>query len=96
MGIEAPHLPCYLVEWYRPQLTAGQVDDTAAKLQECAATLRGEGLSVELLMTLGVPTDEVLYSIFAAGSAQTVSETCRRAGVPAERLTKAVDARVVG
>jgi hypothetical protein len=51
---------------------------------------------VRLLMTLAVPTDEVLYGVFAAHSANTVSETCRRAGIPAERLTKAVDARITG
>lgn len=51
MGIEAPHLPCYLVEWYRPELTSGLFDDTATKLQECAARMRGEGSLVELLIT---------------------------------------------
>jgi hypothetical protein len=96
MSIHAPTLPCYLVEWYRPELTSGQLDRTAAKLEDCAATMRGEGSSVRLLMTLAVPTDEVLYGVFAAHSANTVSETCRRAGIPAERLTKAVDARITG
>jgi hypothetical protein len=38
----------------------------------------------------------MLYAVFAVGSAQTMSETCRRAGIPAERLTKADDARVTG
>jgi hypothetical protein len=94
MSIHAPTLPCYLVEWYRPELTAAQLDRTAAKLADCAATMRDEGSSVLLLMTLAVPTDEVLYGVFAAGSAKSVSEACRRAGIPAERLTKAADARI--
>ena len=96
MSIRAPTQPCYLVEWYRPELTTGQLDRTAAKLEDCAAAMREEGSSVRLLMTLAVPTDEVLYGVFAAPSAKTVSETCRRAGIPAERLTKAVDARITG
>jgi hypothetical protein len=94
MSIQAPHLRRYLVEWYRPDLTAGKLDHTAARLEECAATMRGEGSPVQLLMALAVPTDEVLFGIFAAHSAQVVSEACRRAGVPAERLTNAVDARM--
>ena len=96
MSILSPTLPCFLVEWYRPELTGGSLDRTAAKLADCAATMRDEGSSVELLMTLAVPTDEVLYGVFAAPSAKSVSETCRRAGIPAERLTKAVDARISG
>jgi len=96
MSIHAPTQPCYLVEWYRPELTTGQLDRTAAKLEDSASAMCDEGASVRLLMTLAVPTDEVLYGVFAARSAKTVSETCRRAGIPAERLTKAVDARISG
>jgi hypothetical protein len=96
MSIHAPTLPCFLVEWYRPELTEGQLDRTASQLEDCAAAMRYEGSSVRLLMTLAVPTDEVLYGVFVAPSAKMVSETCLRAGIPAERLTKAVDARISG
>jgi len=96
MSIEAPRLPCYLVEWYRPALTAAPLGDTAARLEEGAATVSHEGASVQLLMTLAVPDDEVLFGVFAADSAHAVSEACRRAGLPAERLSNAVDARVAG
>jgi hypothetical protein len=34
MSIEAPRRPCYLVEWYRPELTAAELDVTAARLEE--------------------------------------------------------------
>jgi hypothetical protein len=44
---------------------------------------------VELLMTLAVPTDEVVFGLFTAGSAQIVSQACLRAGVPAQRVTVA-------
>ena len=94
MSIQAPNLPCFLVEWYRPELVSGQLDDTAARLAATTATMSVEGSPVQLLMTLAVPTDEVLFGVFAAGSENTVSEACRRAGIPAERLTKAVDARI--
>jgi hypothetical protein len=75
-------------------LTRGQLDDTIAKLEACATAMRGEGVDVELLMTLAVPAEEVVFGVFAAGSAQFVCEACRRAGVPAERLTDVGDARV--
>lgn len=94
MTIQAPRLPCYLVEWYRPQLTAGMLNDTAVRLDACAAALCAEGKSVQLLMTLAVPAEEVLFGVFAAGSVQSVTETCVRAGIPAERLSEAIDARL--
>jgi hypothetical protein len=42
---------------------------------------------VQLLMTLVVPADDVVFGMFAASSAQTVSEACRRAGC-ARRATQ--------
>ena len=54
------------------------------------------GASVQLLMTLAVPDDEVLFGFFTADAAQSVSEACRRAGLPAEQVTTALDARVAG
>jgi hypothetical protein len=94
MSIQAPQLPGYLVEWYRSELSAGQLDQTVARLEECAAAMCAEGSPVQLLMTMAVPSDEVLFGVFGAGSAEAVSEVCRRAGIPAERLTKALDTRV--
>ena len=93
MSVEAS-LPCYLVEWYRPGVTAEQLNDTASRLGEDAAAICDESATVRLLLTLAVPTDEVVYGVFAALSAQTVSEVCRRAGIPAERLSDAIAARV--
>lgn len=51
---------------------------------------------MQLLMTLAVPADEVMFSVFAAESAQTVFQACQRAGFPAERLTAAGEARILG
>jgi hypothetical protein len=61
VSVDAPRLSCYLVEWYRPAVTAGPLGDTAARLEQGAATVRHEGASVQLLMTLAVPADEVLF-----------------------------------
>jgi hypothetical protein len=96
MSIDASRLSCYLVEWYRSELTVAQLDRTAAQLAEGVARMCGEGAPVQLLMTLAVPADEVVFGVFAADSAESVSEVCRRAGLPAERLTDAMDARVAG
>jgi hypothetical protein len=89
MGIRDPRQPCYLVEWYEPELIDECLELTAAKLDECAASMSADGSPVELLMTLAVPTDEVVFGLFMAGSAQIVSQACLRAGVPAQRVTVA-------
>jgi hypothetical protein len=80
---------CYLVEWYRPGLTAEPFDKIAVKLAECAASMSAEGSPVQLLLTLAVPTDEFGFGVFAARSANIVVQTCQRAGIPAQRVTPA-------
>lgn len=77
--------PCYLVEWYRPELTIGQIDRTVGEIANCNTA--GVTPPVQLLMTLEVPTDEVIFGVFAARSAEDVREACQRAGCPAERLS---------
>ena len=85
--------PYYLAEWYRSHLTSGELEDAAASLQSGVAAVCGTGEDVKLLMALAIPTDEVLFGLFAAPSAQAVREACRRAGLPAERLTDALGTR---
>jgi hypothetical protein len=63
MSVEAPRLPCFLVEWYRPQLTGRPIEDPAARLEMATPTVRDEGASVRLLMTLAVPAEEVLFAV---------------------------------
>jgi hypothetical protein len=87
----APHLPCYLVEWYRPELTSQPLDETVAKLDASIVAIRAEGSAVRLLMALTARSDQVLYSVFAASSPDTVRQACERAGFPAERVTAGIE-----
>jgi hypothetical protein len=41
-------------------------------------------------MTLSVPTDDVIFCLFAASSLEVVVQACNRAGIPAERVTAAM------
>ena len=56
----------YLAEWYLPEMTAESVDDVVAKLDAAAVIVSSEGTPVQLVVTLAVPTDEVLYGVFGA------------------------------
>ena len=75
------------MEWYHSTVTEEPLDDTAARLNECAVLMSAQGSPVRLLNLLGVPTDEVLFAVFTAGSASIVAQTCDRAGIPAQRVT---------
>jgi hypothetical protein len=84
----------YLVEWYRPDLTPPVIDEMVAALDSSVAAASAEGTPVLLLLTLAVPSDEVLYGVFAAETPELVQTTCARAGLAPERMSLDVDARI--
>jgi hypothetical protein len=90
----APDVAYHLAEWYRPELSEQTVDDIVARLDSAAAAMSVGGTRVRLRLTLSVPTDEVLYGVFEAGSVDVVSQTCEHAGVPPQRLTSDVGTRI--
>jgi hypothetical protein len=85
---------CYLAEWYLPELTEQSVDDLVARLDAAAVVVTDEGTPVRLLVTLSVPTDEVLYGVFNAHSRDVVSRTCLQAGSPHQRLSDDIGTRI--
>ena len=94
MGVPAVRMPCYLVEWYRPELVENQFSTALAALGECVTTMNAEGTPVRVLHTVTVPGDQVVFGVIEAGSESIAAELCCRAGVPAERLTAAVSTRL--
>jgi hypothetical protein len=84
---------CYLAEWYRPAFNEESLDHAVATIEACASTTVSGISPVELLAMLVVPTDEVAFGIFVAESVDVVAKVCDGAGIPAQRLTAAFDAR---
>ena len=93
MSTAVPVPTRYLVEWYRPNLTRQLIDQMVADLDKATTILRGEGSPVLLIMTVAVPTDEVLYGVFEADSRELVWTACERAGSIPERMSVDIDAR---
>ncbi|HZZ47891.1 MAG TPA: hypothetical protein VFE65_13480 [Pseudonocardia sp.] len=85
----------FLAEWYQAGLTEEHLDRIAAQLTDSAASAAPPDLSTRLLTMLAVPSDEVVFGVFAADSAQAVVNACLRAGLPVDRLTPAA-VRVAG
>ena len=84
-------LGCYLVEWYRGEEWQNE------SFSHCFATLRAgtqfvddDGTPATVLMTLSVPTDDAIFCVFAADSAESVVLVCDAAGLPPQRVTAAV------
>ncbi|BDX34655.1 hypothetical protein TUM20985_52020 [Mycobacterium antarcticum] len=92
MSSHATSVPCYLVEWYDPRMATEPIEHTAARLDDYAVSMSTPDSTVRLLTVLAVPADDVCFGVFTAASADLVAETCQRAGLPAQRLTPAVDA----
>jgi hypothetical protein len=80
----------YLVEWYQPALSPALLKETTRQLGQSAAEVSKEGTAVSLLLTLFVPDDEVAFCLFAAGSKASVEQTCHRASLPFERISRAI------
>ncbi|MDZ4264590.1 MAG: hypothetical protein U1D00_02625 [Mycobacterium sp.] len=81
----------YLVEWYTPEITAEVLAEAIARLHHSAADVSAAGTPVQLLLTLGVPADDVMFGVFAAVSPEVVTCTCEIAGLPFQRLNAALE-----
>jgi hypothetical protein len=90
MGIVTQSLTCYLVEWYRHGVDEIRLPEIVAKIDRSLISVRAQGASVRYLYILAVPADEVVFGVFEANSSDVVALVCRRAGIPALRLTAAV------
>jgi hypothetical protein len=95
MNVPVPDLRCYLTQWFLPDLSGHRLGDAVALLEEHVSSMCAEGLPVQLLMALAVPGDELVFGVFAANSADVVACVCHRAGLPAQRLSQAIDAGAV-
>jgi hypothetical protein len=82
----------FLAEWYTPHLNGRAITDVAQCLQQSLATLPTRSHRPELLYALQVPQDAYAFGVFAADSAEIVAQICRLAGLPADRITAAVEA----
>jgi len=94
MGAPDPLLRCFLAEWYRPAVVNRDIDEVAAALGDTVARLHDQGHPIRLLAAVVASTDQVLYGVFAAESADTVTRACRSAGWPADRITSDIQARI--
>ena len=80
----------FLVEHYRPGLTADELGAWAGRVRDTTVEMEREGKAVRYLRATIVPTDEALLCVFEAASEQLVREAYARAGIPFERITAVI------
>jgi hypothetical protein len=84
----------YLAEWYTTPLNDLGINELARRVEESLATMPAPPGRPTLLYALEVPGDAYAFAVFAAGSVDLVSQACLMAGLPADRVTTAVEAQL--
>jgi hypothetical protein len=80
----------YVVECVWPGVSIAHVDVLDRRTRVIARRERRRGIPVHYLGSILLPTDEVVFFQFLAGSAAAVVETSARAGIPFQRIVPAV------
>lgn len=82
-----PNEGCFLVEWYQRGIAVDSVRQASDQLCAAADVVRAGGMSVRFLLAVSVPADQTLFGVFTAESVDAITQTCRAAGCPADRIT---------
>lgn len=86
---------CCLAEWYLPDLTEELIDAYVSRIEAAAAAVRTSRNPVQLVVTVAVPADEVLYGVFDGCEPDLVLHTCEIAGLVPVRLSAKVGTRIL-
>lgn len=81
----------YLAELYLPQSRSGDLREAAVRARSAAEAMTREGTPVRYLRALFLGNDETCFHLYEADSAELVVEASKRAAIPVERVTEAVD-----
>jgi hypothetical protein len=84
-------LRSYLAAAYLPRTRGAELRDAARRARLAADELAAEGVRIRHLHSTFAPDDEMCLHLFAATSADAVSEAMRRAALTAERIEEAVE-----
>ena len=82
-----PNEGCFLVEWYQRGIAIDSVQQAGDQLCAAADLVRAGGLAVRFVLAVSVPADQTLFGVFTAESVEAITQTCRAAGCPADRIT---------
>ena len=82
----------FLAEWYTPHLRSRAINDIAAHLQHWLDAIPDQHRRPQLMYAVEIPEDAYAFGVFAADSADLVLQACQDAGLPASRVSAAIEA----
>jgi hypothetical protein len=85
-------MPTYCLELFLSRASAARLEEEARQARLAAAAIAANGVLVHYVRTTYLAEDETCFHLFEANSAEDVAEAARRAGLPSERITLAVEA----
>ncbi|HWB56865.1 MAG TPA: nickel-binding protein [Gaiellaceae bacterium] len=84
-------MPRYLAELYLPRSGSGSLQEAALRARSAADEMTREGTPIRYLRAIFLGEDEVCMHLYEAASPELVREASRRAAIPIERVTEAMD-----
>jgi Protein of unknown function (DUF4242) len=84
-------MPRYLAELYLPRSGSGSLREAAVRARSTADEMTREGTPIRYLRAIFLGEDEVCLHLYEADSPELVFEASRRAAIPVERVTEAMD-----
>ncbi len=80
----------FLVERYWPDVDLAQLQAAMPRLEAAVEVMVAAGRRVAHLGSILMPADQVVFSLFVADDESAVRELNERAGLPADRIAKAI------
>ncbi len=87
---DAARRQSYLVEHYRPGISAPELEEAAARVRDAVRELEREGEPVRFRHSTIVASDESFLCVLEAPSEEFVRVAYARASVPFERISVAL------
>jgi hypothetical protein len=84
-------MPRYLAELYLPRTGSEGLPEAAVRARSAADEMTREGTPIRYLRAIFLGDDEVCFHLYEAASPELVREASRRAAIPVERVTEALD-----
>ncbi len=84
-------MPRYLAELYLSRTGSGSLQEVAVNARLAADAMTQEGTPVRYLRAIFLGDEEVCFHLYEAASPELVLEASRRAAIPVERVTEALD-----
>jgi hypothetical protein len=88
--VDLPRTRTFLVERYWPGVDEAIARSVVSSLERAAEAMTAEGIPVEHVGSILMPTDQVVFSLIEAADVQAARQVNVRAHVPLDRIAAAI------